>query len=101
MKTYGGVEAWLHSFLTSGLVGDEWSISRPGRFTTWKETRYPFYKKLGVPQGPVCVCPENLASTGVRNSDRPFRLRYPDRRFRFIVTLNASSALRYTKADSM
>jgi hypothetical protein len=28
MKAYGGVDV----FLTSVLVGDEWSTSRPGRF---------------------------------------------------------------------
>jgi hypothetical protein len=30
MKAYCGV----HAFLTSKLDGDEWSTSRPGRFTT-------------------------------------------------------------------
>jgi hypothetical protein len=34
MKTYWGVELWLHAFLTSALDGGEWSASRPGRFTT-------------------------------------------------------------------
>jgi hypothetical protein len=33
MKTYGGVDVWIHVFLTSALVGGEWSASRPGRFT--------------------------------------------------------------------
>jgi hypothetical protein len=33
MKTYWGVEVWLHAFLTSALDGDERSASRPGRFT--------------------------------------------------------------------
>jgi hypothetical protein len=33
MKTYWGVEVKLHAFLTSALDGDEWSASRPGRFT--------------------------------------------------------------------
>jgi hypothetical protein len=33
MKTYEGVDAEIHEFLTSALVGDEWSASRPGRFT--------------------------------------------------------------------
>jgi hypothetical protein len=30
---YRGVETELHVFLTSALHGDEWSSSRPGRFT--------------------------------------------------------------------
>jgi hypothetical protein len=33
MKTYGGVNVYTHVFLTSALVGGEWSASRPGRFT--------------------------------------------------------------------
>jgi hypothetical protein len=32
MKAYGGVDVWIHVFLTSALVGGEWSASRPGRF---------------------------------------------------------------------
>jgi hypothetical protein len=32
---YGGVEAYLHSFLASWLVGGKWSASRP--FTAAKE----------------------------------------------------------------
>jgi hypothetical protein len=32
IKTYGGVEVYIHAFLTSALVGGEWSASRPGRF---------------------------------------------------------------------
>jgi hypothetical protein len=33
MKTYGGVDVYINVFLTSALVGGEWSTSRPGRFT--------------------------------------------------------------------
>jgi hypothetical protein len=33
MKTYWGVEVYLHTFLTSALDGGEWSASHPGRFT--------------------------------------------------------------------
>jgi hypothetical protein len=32
MNTYGGVNVQIHVFLTSALVGGEWSTSRPGRF---------------------------------------------------------------------
>jgi hypothetical protein len=28
-----GVDVYIHIFLISALVGDEWSTSRPGRFT--------------------------------------------------------------------
>jgi hypothetical protein len=33
MKVYGGVDVQIHVFLTSALVGGEWSGSSPGRFT--------------------------------------------------------------------
>jgi hypothetical protein len=33
MKVYGGVDVSIHIFLTSALVGGEWSASRPSRFT--------------------------------------------------------------------
>jgi hypothetical protein len=32
MKAYEGVDVLTHIFLTSALVGGEWSASRPGRF---------------------------------------------------------------------
>jgi hypothetical protein len=44
MKDYGGVDVKIHFFLTSALVGGDWSASRPGRLppgersfdTNWK-----------------------------------------------------------------
>jgi hypothetical protein len=33
MKAYGGVDVWIHIFLTSALAGGEWSASRPCLFT--------------------------------------------------------------------
>jgi hypothetical protein len=33
MKTCGGVNVYIHIFLTSALIAGEWSASRPGRFT--------------------------------------------------------------------
>jgi hypothetical protein len=32
MKVAGGVDVWIHVFLTSALAGGEWSASRPCRF---------------------------------------------------------------------
>jgi hypothetical protein len=32
MKAYGGVDVQIHVFLTSELVGGQWSASRSGRF---------------------------------------------------------------------
>jgi hypothetical protein len=67
MKTYGVVEVELQSFLTSALDGDEWSVSRPDRFTPgekapdthwlggWVETRAGLdaedKKNLSAPAG--------------------------------------------------
>jgi hypothetical protein len=33
MKAYGAVDVEIRTFLTSAVVGGEWSVSRPGRFT--------------------------------------------------------------------
>jgi hypothetical protein len=32
MKAYGGVDVYIHIFLTSAVAGGEWSASCPGRF---------------------------------------------------------------------
>jgi hypothetical protein len=45
-----GAEVSLHSLLTSVLDGNEWSTSRPVRFTQGKETQYPLSKRLGGSQ---------------------------------------------------
>jgi hypothetical protein len=37
--------------LTSTLDVGEWSTPRACRFTLGKENRYPFYRRLGGPQG--------------------------------------------------
>jgi hypothetical protein len=50
MKAYGGVDVWVHVFLTSALVRDEWSPSRPGRFTPGE--RAPGYHWIGGWVGP-------------------------------------------------
>jgi hypothetical protein len=50
MKAYDGVHVYIHIFLTSALVGGEWSASRPGRFTPGKEPQYPSDRRLGEPQ---------------------------------------------------
>jgi hypothetical protein len=50
MKIYEGVEVQLHSFLNSALDGGNWSASRPGRYTLWKEPQCPLERRLGGPQ---------------------------------------------------
>jgi hypothetical protein len=46
MKTYGGMDVWIHVFLISALVGGEWSASRPARFAPG----YPLDRRAGGPQ---------------------------------------------------
>jgi hypothetical protein len=50
MKAYEGVDVWSHIFLTSSLVGGEWSASRPGYFTYGE--RAPGTHWIGVWVGP-------------------------------------------------
>jgi hypothetical protein len=49
MKAYGGVDMWIHVFLTSALVGGECSASRPGPFLylRGKSPRYPLDRSVG------------------------------------------------------
>ena len=44
-------KAHIFLSLTSAQDGVGWSKLRPGRFIPGKETRYPFYRKLGGAQG--------------------------------------------------
>jgi hypothetical protein len=39
MKAYGGVDIYIQIFLTSALVGGQWSASRTGRFIPWERAR--------------------------------------------------------------
>jgi hypothetical protein len=50
MKGYVGVNVQTHVFLTTALVGGEWSASRPGRFTPGE--RAPGTHWIGVWVGP-------------------------------------------------
>jgi hypothetical protein len=49
MKTYREVDVLIHIFLTSALLGGEWLVSLPGRFTPGEKTPYPLDKGLGGP----------------------------------------------------
>jgi len=47
LRHVGGIEVWLHSFLTYSLVGCEWLTSRSDRFISGTEPRYQLSRKLG------------------------------------------------------
>jgi hypothetical protein len=50
MKTYGEMDVQILVFLTSSLIGGEWSASLPGRFTTGE--RAPGTHCIGAWVGP-------------------------------------------------
>jgi len=52
--------------MTAALEGAECSAARPGRTLPLGKTRYPFYKRLGGPQGRSGRA-ENLVPTGIRS----------------------------------
>jgi len=51
--------------MTAALEGSEWSAARPGRSLAPGKTRYPFYRRLGGPQGRSGRA-ENLVPTWIR-----------------------------------
>ena len=52
--------------MTAALEGSEWSAARPGRNLPPGKTIYPFYRRLGRPQGRSGRS-ENLVPTGIRS----------------------------------
>ena len=58
--------------MTAALEGGEWSAARPGRNLPLGKARYPFYRKLGGPQGRSGRA-ENLVPTRDSILDRPAR----------------------------
>ena len=72
------VEVYLYSSMTAALEGGEWSAARPGRILPQGKTRYPFYRRLGGPQGRSGPG-ENLVPTGIRcRTVQPVVSRYTD-----------------------
>jgi len=53
-------------FHDSGTRGSKWSAARPGRNLPPGKTQYPFYRRLGGPQGRSGMA-ENLVPTGIRS----------------------------------
>jgi hypothetical protein len=47
MKTYGGVDVWIHVFLTLALVGGEWSTLPTAAFPLRKDPPVPLDRRLG------------------------------------------------------
>jgi len=65
--------------MTAALEGGEWSAARPGRTLHPGKTRYPFYRRLGGPQGRSGRA-ENLVPTGILSrAAQPVVSRYTDR----------------------
>ena len=52
--------------MTAALEGGEWSKARPGRTLSPGKTRYPFYRRLGGPQGRSRRA-GNLVPTGIQS----------------------------------
>ena len=64
--------------MTAALEGGEWSAARPGHTLPPGKTRYPFYRRLGGPQGRSGWA-ENLIPTGIRSQTiQPVVSRYTD-----------------------
>ena len=64
--------------MTAALEGGKWSAARSGRTLPPGKTRYPFYRRLGGPQGRSGRA-ENLVPTGIRSrTAQPVVSRYTD-----------------------
>jgi len=64
--------------MTAALEGGEWSAARPVRTLPPGKTRYPFYRRLGGPQG-RSERAKNLVPTGIRSRTvQPIVSRYTD-----------------------
>ena len=64
--------------MTAALEGGEWSAARPDRTLPPGKTRYPFYKRLGGPQGRSGRV-ENLVPTEIGSQTlKPVVSRYTD-----------------------
>ena len=64
--------------MTAALEGGEWLAARSGRTVPPGKARYPFYRKLGGPQGWSGPA-ENLVPTEIRSRTvQPVVSRYTD-----------------------
>jgi hypothetical protein len=60
----GWVEAYVYSFMTAALEGDEWSAASPGRTLSPGKDSVSFVQEAGWAPGPVWIGAENLAPPG-------------------------------------
>jgi hypothetical protein len=67
------VEVQLYSFFNLGARCVGWSTPRPGRIPPGKQTRYPFYRRLGASQGRSGRVANNLAPSEIGSPDYPSR----------------------------
>ena len=73
--------------MTAALEGGDWSAARPGCILPPGKTGYPFYRRLGGPQGRSGRA-ENLVPTGIRSRTvQPVVSRYTDWATRPTATL--------------
>ena len=93
--------------MTAALEGGEWSAARPGRNLPPGKTRYPFYRRLGGPQG-RSEWAENLFPTGIRSrtvqpvTQSLYQLSYPGHYiyiYIYVTALLFSAPLLFTLAD--
>ena len=64
--------------MTEALEGGEWLAASPGRNLPPGKTRYPFYRRLGGPQGRSGKA-ESIVPTGIRSRIiQPVVSRYTD-----------------------
>jgi len=76
--------------MTAALEGGEWSAARSGRTLPPGKTRYPFYSRLGGPQGRSGRA-ENLVPTEIRSrivqpvAQSLYRLSYPAHEYKSML----------------
>jgi len=87
--------------MTAALEGGEWSAARTGRTLPPGKTRYPFYRRLGGPQGRSegggnpCPHRDSLPNRPAR-SQSLFQLSYPahQSRHKILFSLRAGADFR-------